>query len=334
MPVDMNLVKLAVDTYKGRPEKYSVAESSEAMRQALIEINGGEKLDYKKMRNGASNGLFELIEEIIPRTALEGLQGNEFFMNLVEYRNVAAGDSPVFEVEDANWYEVSNIAHGVRGLRRQRLHGVTTTTVNPEMHGIRIYEPLRMLLAGRVDFNKFIDDVGKSYQQGVMNDIYTCFSGVTAEDIGGTSFFPAAGTYDEEQLLDVIAHVEATSGKDAIVVGTSKALRKLAPSIQGVESKSDLYKTGYYGNFYGHATVALPQRHKVGTTDFIFPDDTIHVIATESKPIKFVTEGSSIIKLTDAMDNADMTQEYEFYDAYGLAFVTGGNDGIGRYQFT
>lgn len=58
MAVDTNLVKLAVDTYKGHPEKYSVAESSEALRKALIEINGGETLDYKKMRAGASNGIF------------------------------------------------------------------------------------------------------------------------------------------------------------------------------------------------------------------------------------------------------------------------------------
>ena len=47
-----------------------------------------------------------------------------------------------------------------------------------------------------------------------------------------------------------------------------------------------------------------------------------------------VYEGNSIIKLTDALDNADMTQEYEFYDMYGMGVVTSCNDGIGRIQFS
>lgn len=76
----------------------------------------------------------------------------------------------------------------------------------------------------------------------------------------------------------------------------------------------------------------MPQRHKVGTTEFIFPDNVLHVVATDSKPIKMVYEGNSIIKLTDPMDNADMTQEYEFYDAYGIGIVAAGNEGIGRIQ--
>lgn len=334
MSVDMNLVKLAVDTYNGHPEKYSVKESSEAIRRALVDINGGTKLDYKHMRDGVHNGLFALIEEIIPRTVVEGLTGDEFFNTLVDFRNVAEGDEPVFEVEDVNWYEVSKVAPGVRGLRRQRLGGTKSVTVHTDMHGVRIYEPLRRLLAGRVDFNQFITRVGESYRQQVLNDIYTCWAGLTDKDLDGAAFFPAAGSYDEDTVLDVIEHVQAASGKEAMILGTAKALRNLAPSVQGVESKSDLYNMGYYGKFYGTPIVSIPQRHKVGTTEFIFPDDTLHIIATDAKPIKMVYEGNSIIKLTDALDNADMTQEYEFYDMYGMGIVTAGNEGIGRIQIS
>lgn len=244
MAVDMNLVKLAVDTYHGHPEKYSVAESSEALRQALIDINGGPELNYKKMRAGASNGMFELIEEIVPRTVVEGLTESDFFNTLVDFRNVAAGDAPVFEVEDVNWFEISPVAHGSRGLRRQRLGGYTSKTVPTMLHGVRIYEPMRRLLAGRVDFNKFIDDVGRSYAQNILNEIYDCFSGVTAEDLSDAVYFPVAGTYDEDALLDIVAHVQAASGKEAVILGTAKALRNLAPSIHGYDSRSDLYNMG------------------------------------------------------------------------------------------
>lgn len=285
------------------------------------------------MRAGASNGLFELIEEIIPRTVVEGLTGDEWFNQLVDFRNIALGDENLFELKDEMWFEVSTVAPGVRGLRRQRVSGSETKSMSTELHGIRIYEHLRRLLAGRVDFNEFIEAVGKSYRKKLLDDIYTCFAGLTTEQLGGTTY-DVAGSYDEEALLDMIQHVEAVSGKKATIIGTPKALRKLAPSIQGVDSKSDLYNIGYYGKFYGSDTIATPQRHKVGTTEFIFPDDTIYVVATDSKPIKVVYEGDSIIKLTDALDNADMTQEYEFYDAYGVGFISGGNDGFGRYKIT
>lgn len=48
-----DIVKLAVDGYKGKVEKYSVGQSQELLRQALIEANGGSTvLDYKKIRDG------------------------------------------------------------------------------------------------------------------------------------------------------------------------------------------------------------------------------------------------------------------------------------------
>ena len=71
-----NIVKLAVDGFHGRVEKYSKDQAMDAVRQALIEANNGKtSLDYKAIRDGKCNGLFALIEEILSRTVVEGLQG-------------------------------------------------------------------------------------------------------------------------------------------------------------------------------------------------------------------------------------------------------------------
>ena len=88
---EMNeIVKLAVDGYKGTVEKYSVEKSQEVLRQALVELNGGStKLNYKAIRDGKCSGLFALVEEILSRTVVEGLQGDEYFNALVDFRNVA-----------------------------------------------------------------------------------------------------------------------------------------------------------------------------------------------------------------------------------------------------
>lgn len=79
---EMNdIVRLAVDAYKGNVEKYSVKQSQETLRQALIEANNGKtSLDYRDIRDGKCNGLFTLIETILSATVIEGLQGDEYFM--------------------------------------------------------------------------------------------------------------------------------------------------------------------------------------------------------------------------------------------------------------
>jgi len=74
---DMNdIVKLAVDAYHGNVDKYSTGDSMEVLRKAMIEANNGStKLNYKAIRDGKCQGLFTLVEEILSRVVVEGLQG-------------------------------------------------------------------------------------------------------------------------------------------------------------------------------------------------------------------------------------------------------------------
>lgn len=74
---DMNdIVRVAIDAYHGNVEQYSVGQSMDLLRQALIEANGGSTvLNYKNIRDGKCTGLFTLIEEVLSRTVVEGLQG-------------------------------------------------------------------------------------------------------------------------------------------------------------------------------------------------------------------------------------------------------------------
>lgn len=333
---EMNdIVRLAVDTYKGRQEKYSKNESLKVLREALVEANGGStKLDYKKIRDGQCNGLFALVEEILAQTIVDGLQGDEYFNALVEFRNVALGDKNVFEVEDRTIFVISDAADGTQGIRRQRLGGVTQTSIPTHFKTVKIYEELNRVLSGQVDFNKFIDAVSKSFRKKLLDDIYALWNGATANDFGGTTYYPTAGAYDEDELLELIAHVEAAAGgSPATIVGTKKALKKLAPAIEGAESKSDLYNMGYYGKYYGTPVVCTPQRHKTGSTEFVFDDNTISIIAGDEKPIKCVYEGQSTVLMGDPTKNADLTQEYLYGESYGLGIIlAGGNSGIGRYE--
>ena len=172
--VDKNLIKLACDSYKGHVAgNYSVDDSMEVLRQALIEANGGStKLDYRAIRDGKCNGLFAIVEEIITKTVIEGLPESCPLFNYVDFRNIAEGDTNVFEIRDNGLFVVADIADGTQGLRRQRLAGGEEITVKTRLKGIKIYEELRRILAGRVDFNEMIDKVSESFQKKINEDIY------------------------------------------------------------------------------------------------------------------------------------------------------------------
>ena len=306
-----DIVKIAVDAYHGNVEQYSVGQSMDLLRQALIDANGGSTtLNYKAIRDGKCTGLFALIEEILSRTVVEGLQEDDFFNAMVDFRNVALGDQNVFVVEDGNLFIVAEAADGTQGIRRQRLIGRTEVPIPTTLHVVKIYEELNRVLAGRVDFNHLINLVSESFKKQILNDINTVWTDATADQLGGVTYFPAAGTYDEDTLLELIAHVEAASGgKTATILGTKKALRNLAPSIQGGDSKNDLYNLGYYGRYYGSPVVAIPQRHEPNSNTFVMPDDVITIIAGDDKPIKFVYEGDPLVIMGDPLTNGDLTQE-------------------------
>ena len=333
--VEMNeIVKLAIDGYKGSVTKYSVGESQDVIREALVEANNGQtSLNYKDIRDGKCPGLFTLLETILSNTVIEGLQGDEYFNALCEFRNVAEGDLNLFVVNDNNMFVVADAADGTQGIRRQRLGGSSETSIPTSLKVVKIYEELNRVLSGRVDFNTLITKVADSFRQKLLNDIYTLWSGATAEQFGGVTYFPVAGAYNEDELLDLISHVEAAAGgKKATILGTKKAVRNLVPSIQSDSSKEDLYNMGYYGKFYGTPVVVTPQRHKIGSNEFVLDDDVLTIIAGDDKPIKIVYEGSPIVLMGDPMANGDFTQEYFYGEKYGMGIVLAGNNaGIGRY---
>ena len=329
------IARVAVDAYKGCVKDYSIADSQSLITKALVEVNNGKTyLDYKDIRDGKCPELFSFLEVTLSATVVEGLQGDEYFNALCDFRNVAEGDQNVFSVEDSELFIVADTADGTQGVRRQRLGGASETAIPTSLKTVRIYEELNRVLAGRVDFNHFINKVAESFRQKLLNDVYTLWTGATADQLGGVTYFPEAGAYDEDELLDLISHVEAAAGgKAATIVGTKKALRALKDAIDSDAAKNDLYNFGYVGKFYGTPVVATPQRHKVGSTEFVMDDNILTIIAGDDKPIKVVYEGSPIVLMGDPMTNADFTQEYLYGEKYGMGIVlAGGNSGIGRYE--
>ena len=77
----------------------------------------------------------------------------------------------------------------------------------------------------------------------------------------------------------------------------------------------------------------MPQRHKINSTEFVFDDKILTIVAGSDKPIKFIYEGQPTLIVGNPLDRPDLTHEYLYGEKYCLGLVlAGGNAGIGRYQ--
>ena len=324
-----DVVRTAIDYIKKVPSKeFSRENIAGTIREALIELNGGStKIDPRKFYRGAE--LFETIQELIPVIIDEGLKEvDNPILNLVDYRNIADGDLNEFIVKGKAIFAVADTANGIRGVRRQRIPDGYKASVPTTMKLIRVYENLGRLLAGRVDFNDFIQGVNESFQQRILSDAYAAISGVTSSTAGLNSKYIKAGAYDEGELITLIQHVEAATGKVAKIYGTKAALRKVTTAKESDEALSDLYNIGYYGRFNGTEMIMLRQAHIPGTDTFILNDNQLYILAGDDRPIKVVNEGNGILYARSAFDNNDLTEEYYYGQNFGVGIICAEKIGI------
>ena len=321
--MDNKILTVAVDAVRGRAMgNYTATETSDSLRNAFIEMNGGStKISPKTFYKGTP--LYALVQELIPVIIEEGIKAerNPLF-NLVEYRNIAEGDLAEFDIEgDAN-FVVASVANGIQGVRRQRIVGGDTVKVPTEMKIVRVYENLGRLLAGRIDFNKFVDGVAKAFNEYIVTAAYTALAGITTNTYNLDSTYVKSGSFDAEAFIQLVNHVEAATGKKAVILGTKTAVRKLGADVSySAEQNTDLYNKGYIAKFGGTDVVALEQAHIPGTSEFALADDALWVIAAEDKPVKVVNEGDGLLIERDATQNADLTQEYVYAQGMGVGVI-------------
>lgn len=330
--MDINVNKVAIAAVRGRLHgEYSTVETSDALRNALVEMNGGStKINPKTMRPG--NALFELVQDLIPVVIDEGIKSDNALMALVEYRNIADGDVNEFLMRGPANFIVRDTAAGIQGVRRQRLGDGQSVTINTTTHIIRVYDELNRFLSGRVDFNELVDGVARSFKNQIMEDAYAVLASITSSTAGLSSTYVKTGSFVEADMVALVEHVEAANGKSAIILGTKTALGNLTTASASSDlAKNDMYELGFYGKFAGTPMIAVRQAHKAGTDTFAIDNDKVWVIASDEKPVKVVNEGNGLLILRDYAQNADLTQEYVYAQNYGTGIICGAK--LGMWDF-
>lgn len=311
----IDLAKIIYDTYKGDvPSKYSSvskSERDEAIRSELLSVLGLEKFEKKAFRRAwreNKNKVYEIIEEIANQVMIDGeYKKSAFFENFVEVRNLALGDKPEFYVEGKNELIVSEFSGSHFDLRKQRIDVGQSFTPEMKDYGIAVFEYYERVASGRASIDKLASLVVEAIDKklGTIGEA-TFIAGV--ENIPTT--FKVTGSYNEDNILTMLTHLEASNGEKPTLVGTATAIRKL----QGVVDIkwSDNMKDAKNQNsiipvWNSYTCMEISQGHKLGTFDFTMPVNKVYAICgNNTKIVQMVLEGDTETKeISDGIDNAD-----------------------------
>lgn len=318
-----NLIKLCVDSVMNPAQVQHFAKGADVdatIRKQFFELMGTEKPTMKDIRKNKV-AIFEILEEVLTETYKKGINEDEFFMQFAEVRNIALGDAQEFYVEDDAVLVVSEHAGNHWDITRQKLEGGATFTVKTKAYAIGVYGDFFLFATGRLSFGKLIDKVAEAIKNKIYEEVAMSFTNVVAKL---PSQFKATGTYQEDKLQEIIAHVEAVTGAPAVVVGTRQALAKVTAGVNVTyysdAMKNELAQTGRIAHVNGMTLVQLPTVHKANTFEFAYDDKQLLVLPlVDDKFIKIVFEGEDMMKeVNDETVNMDMSFDYRFITRFGV----------------
>lgn len=320
------LVKLCVDSIKNPAQVAHFSKGADVdttIRKQFFDLMGTEKPTLKEIRRNKV-AIFEILEEVLTETYKKGVEEDEFFMQFAEVRNIALGDAIEFYMEDEGVLVVSEHAGNHWDITRQKLEGGTSFTLRTKAYAIGVYGDFFLFATGRLSFARLVAKVAEAIQLKIYEEVAMSFANAVTKL---PSDFKWTGTYDEAKLQEIVAHVEASTGSEVVVIGTRTALSKvtsgLAVQYYSDAMKNELANTGRIANVNGLTLVQLPNVHKANTFEFAYDDNQLLILpANAGRFIKLLFEGDDMMKeVTDETTNIDMSLDYRFITRFSAAVV-------------
>lgn len=318
--------KMALDFAKGQLEQgASATDVDSTLRNMFLERIGVDKIDNINTYRQHKYAIFAIISETITPVINDRL--DTVMGRFAEVRNVGWGDTTVFDVENPELFEVAMIADGTSNLRAQRIDNGKFSVEMGTM-GVKIYDEFYRFLAGRVNWAQMVDRVAKSYERKLAeltyDAIYGSYNSLDTE-------LKYTGTYNEDEVLRILAHVEAEYGS-AVLVGTKPALAKIKPDYIGDAGKDGYNALGYMSVFRGYDVVELANGHKPNSYEFSISNTDLLVLpASDYKLVKIVHEGDVIV-VDEQNTQGDLSIEHTFIKKAGVGIPKATKFGLIRFS--
>ena len=304
-----DLQQLSLDVYRGSVQTYSQAEGEKILRNALAEIvdfcmDDPNKF-YREFKKH-ENEFFEIVEELI--TINVRRLANDSFSDWVEFKDYGLGQKPEFRVVNNELYKVSNIATGMKSLRRQKLYDRRLDTRAFKM-GIKIYQEFFDFITGKINWAECVNKVSESFNYELAKLITAILFDAYKDTTGK---YVVSANYSDEALTEIIRKVEGATGVKCEIYGTPSALDNIVGAGALVDA-DDKRNFGYVKVFKGRRCVELPQVFDEEQNKFVVDDNILIVAPAGEKIVKVGFEGNAMVfEDTDPSSREDMQVEFSF----------------------
>lgn len=324
--MDTNALRqLSMDLYHKRVVEFSEKEANDRLRTYIKdEICGGEWKPYTFLQHKYE--IYEVMSELLTTTTAE--LSRDMFEHIAQFKDTELGDRIEFIVENPELYEVSVIASGTNDLLRQKLINGKAQTTGFDL-GVKIYAEFNEFMTGRIDWDKCVEKVAKSFNVAIAELIAKEWK--TAYDTV-SSDLKVTGDIDENKLVELVQKVESQGQGKAFIYGSKTALAKI-PNITTLEANArEDREKGYVSMFKGTECVELQNKYDLATKKWVLENDILFIVPSEVKPILIGFEGDAFVMDDETGERLDRQVEYEMTRKVHLGVLK--NQVYGIYDYS
>lgn len=301
---------LMFDLYKNELEDgVSKKDAEKKLREMSLKIFGITKDASVRERNRAyrdnARHFFDVIEEVTDWTVTTGLKENEWFNELVNYKNLKEGEKNLFKNEHEEVIlSIARMGKRHHDTMLQRLPEGSIYSVETDVYGAAVGADIDRYLIGQEDWTKLVDAITKAFVEMTQNLIFTELLNATKKLPVQTGFVEtgALNAANRKKFNKVLQKVStANDNAEVVIMGTMVALQELENLIKiewiADSQKNDVATMGRLGNYGRYRLVEIPQRlAKNDVTKEVYGDDILWVFAAgENKMIDMVDVGETLI---------------------------------------
>ena len=330
--------QLILDTSRKIYDKYSKDEANKIIRTQFDRVLGITfKLAKPMERMQAYRAKRIEIAQLIEDTLLDRMNSgwnsaNARFMEYVEEKNIAEGDTNEFYVSDASLLQVSRFAGNHNDIIRQSVRPGVSFRVDTSWYVVKVYTDFELFMLGRIDWAAFVDKIYTSIEDYRYSELYTAFMTMDKSLPTDMKLETPLSEATRDSVVDQIEAVKAATGREVLLVGTRTAIQKLQNTVNynlfSEAMKEERHQKGILGNWEGYECLALDRVNKTGTRENVFSADDnkkIYILPVdpEFKPIKRVNAGTIMYNdyNTNGTDNMDMTMAADVRYQEGIGVV-------------
>ena len=331
------------DIFDAEGNKVSKAEAESRLREINMSLfglsTGYTARDLKRAMRDHGREWFDVIEEVVDMVVTVGFTENEWFNQLVEYRNLAIGQENLFVTETDMILDVAKVGTSHHDHILQRYNAKDTFTIPVARYAVAVGADINRYMAGQEDWDVLVAAIARAYTVKIQKEIFDQISNA-ASRLPVTTGFVNSGVLSPatKGLLDeIVENVSAANGGVSVAIfGTKSALRKLSALVDvdwiAASQKESVAMTGRLGYYEGVLLVETPQRFADRSMTTKTLDDTklyIMPLGVDNKIVAMVDQGETeideITEKGEANGRIDDIMKYEVQRTFGIGTK------IGRY---